>query len=207
MPWWLDSVWLRLLQNVLSSGNLGYGESKLSISVERRIFLDQRASYNYSWGFLLTMFSLPPMLSGFRILNSDTLIIRNWLLSRPIFDIFHHLNYVDEYKWQVSEFSRKFETTIFNNTIFWLLTLSSFEDWVKIMSTRGSDQNSNKPFLKINFRKIPWTFLRWRNFHRWVIFMVKKELKNKTLELRFTTVSFWNLSAVKLSIENYSNWK
>ena len=35
--------------------------------------------------------------------------------------------------------------------------------------------------------------------------MAKKELKNKTLELRFTTVSFWNLSAVKLSIENYSN--
>ena len=61
LPRWLDSVWLRLLQNVLSSGNLGFGESKLSISVDRRIFVDQRVSYNYSWGFLFRMSFLPPM--------------------------------------------------------------------------------------------------------------------------------------------------
>ena len=42
---------------------------------------------------------LTPRLSGCKILNEATLIIRNWLLSRLIAIIIHNLYFIEEHKW------------------------------------------------------------------------------------------------------------
>ena len=41
-------------------------------------------------------------LSGFEILNNPTLILQKWLVSRHFANIFHYLNFSEEYLWQFS---------------------------------------------------------------------------------------------------------
>ena len=45
---------------------------------------------------------LTPTLTGFEILNDLISIFLNWLVSRLFENIFHHLNFAEDRKWQFS---------------------------------------------------------------------------------------------------------
>ena len=48
------------------------------------------------------IYILTRRLSGFEILNNETLIFQKWLISRHFANIFHYLNFSEEYLWQFS---------------------------------------------------------------------------------------------------------
>ena len=57
-----------------------------------------------SENFVFKNFILTRRLSGFEILNNASSIFQKWLVTRHFANIFHYLNFSEEYLWQFSLF-------------------------------------------------------------------------------------------------------
>ena len=104
--WQLWVKWRRKLQVRLIS------QSKQSISTYDATFYSadslkpsskiEAKSYSITYEKQEFMIILTRRLSEFKILNNATLICQKWLLSRHFANIFHYLNFSEEYLWQFS---------------------------------------------------------------------------------------------------------
>ena len=125
---------------------------------------------------------LTPTLSGFEIFNDATLIIRNWLFFELFVVIFHYQNINDNFPHFLGK----------------LFSLKSYFDkdpncqYFRIEKIRALDQNSNMLFLRNEFSKI------------FDDLFTMTELTELTHIYDLTFVTFWNLLALKRSLQNNS---
>ena len=81
-----------------------------------------------------------------------------------------------------------------------------FKSKIKTIDIWALNQNFNMPFLRNEIFENCRDFFYY-DVQRFFIFMIKWGIKTKAWNLWLTSVIFWNLLAVKCSLEKYSDWK